>query len=164
MGCGGRAGWFYYTAFTWIKRVWGKKTKNVWGYVWKLKFKYTRTRWRNNVHKLCEHKAFGGKFYWAKIRSSLFLFCILPFKILHSLLFMILHSYGKNAAVAGRVEFHAFNVDVARLFEGVHPDMSHWTFAPCSWIMRLASSEPAGWITSSDQTNVMFCPSGKNIV
>ena len=43
---------------------------------------------------------------------------------------MILHSYGKNAAVAGRVEFHAFNVDVARLFEGVHPDMSHWTFAP----------------------------------
>ena len=117
MGCGGRAGWFYYTAFTWIKRVWSKKTKNVWGYVWKLKFKYTRTRWRNNVHKLCEHKAFGGKFYWAKIRSSLFLFCILPFKILHSLLFMILHSYGKNAAVAGRVEFHAFNVDVARLFE-----------------------------------------------
>ena len=69
---------------------------------------------------------------------------------------MILHSYGKNAAVAGRVEFHAFNVDVARLFEGVHPDMSHWTFAPCSWIMRLASSEPAGWITSSDQVKETY--------
>ena len=69
---------------------------------------------------------------------------------------MILHSYGKNAAVAGRVEFHAFNVDVARLFEGVHPDMSYWTFAPCSWIMRLASSEPADWITSSDQVKETY--------
>ena len=55
-----------------------------------------------------------------------FFFCILPFKILHSLLFMILHSYGKNAAVAGRVEFHAFNVD----YSSVSIQISHIGHSP----------------------------------
>ena len=82
-------------------------------------------------------------------------FCTHPFKLLHSLLVMILHSYGEMLPSLDGLSFTPSMLMWPDYSSG-HPDMSHWTFAPCSWIMRLASSEPAGWITSSDQVEETY--------